>query len=162
MILHQRTCQIIHSDAPSRRLESLAIRLIVEYLFKLTTKKTWKPRTIGPLRGKPFYVMMSKYIITQGFTHVSICADIKSLKPEQNGRCSPDDILKLIFLIENVYISNNISFKFVPTVPMNNIPVLFQIMAWRRPGDKPFSEPMMVSLLTHIYATRPQWFNGAI
>ena len=26
-----------------------------------------------------------------------------------------------------------------------------------RPGDKSLSEPMMVSLLTHICATRPQW-----
>ena len=25
------------------------------------------------------------------------------------------------------------------------------------PGDKPLSEPMMVSLPTHIYVTRPQW-----
>ena len=38
-----------------------------------------------------------------------------------------------------------------------NIPALVQIMAWRRPGDKPLSEPMMVSLLTHICVTRPQW-----
>ena len=30
-------------------------------------------------------------------------------------------------------------------------------MAWRRPGDKPLSEPMMVCLLTHICVTRPQW-----
>ena len=30
-------------------------------------------------------------------------------------------------------------------------------MAWRRPGDKPLSEPMMVRLLTHICITRPQW-----
>ena len=30
-------------------------------------------------------------------------------------------------------------------------------MAWRRPGDKPLSELMMVSLLTHICVTRPQW-----
>ena len=37
------------------------------------------------------------------------------------------------------------------------IPALVQIMAWRRPGDKPLSEPMMVSLLTHICVTRPQW-----
>ena len=28
---------------------------------------------------------------------------------------------------------------------------------FRRPGDKPLSEPMMVSLLTHICVTRPQW-----
>ena len=33
-------------------------------------------------------------------------------------------------------------------------------MAWRRPGDKPLSEAMMVSLLTHICITRPQWVNG--
>ena len=32
-------------------------------------------------------------------------------------------------------------------------------MAWRRLGDKPLSEPMMVSSLTHICATRPQWVN---
>ena len=30
-------------------------------------------------------------------------------------------------------------------------------MAWRRPGDKPLYEPMMVSLPTHICVTRPQW-----
>ena len=27
---------------------------------------------------------------------------------------------------------------------------------WRRPGDKPLSEPMMVRLTTHICVTRPQ------
>ena len=32
-------------------------------------------------------------------------------------------------------------------------------MAWHRPGDKPLSEPMMVSLLMHICVTRPQWVN---
>ena len=36
---------------------------------------------------------------------------------------------------------------------------LVQIMAWRRPGDKPFYEPMMLSSLTHICITRPQWVN---
>ena len=30
-------------------------------------------------------------------------------------------------------------------------------MAWRRPGDKPLSEPMVISLLTHICVTLPQW-----
>ena len=48
-------------------------------------------------------------------------------------------------------------FKFVPKGPINNIPALVQIMAWRRSGDKPLSEPMMASLLTHICVTRPQW-----
>ena len=49
--------------------------------------------------------------------------------------------------------------KFVPKGPINIIPALVQIMAWRRPGDKPLSEPMMVSLPTHICITRPQWVN---
>ena len=53
-----------------------------------------------------------------------------------------------------------ISRKFVPEGPINNIPVSVQIMAWRRPGDKPLSETMMVILPTHKCITRPQWVNG--
>ena len=39
---------------------------------------------------------------------------------------------------------------FVPRGPIDHIPSLIQIMAWRQPGDNPLPEPMMVSLLTHI------------
>ena len=66
-------------------------------------------------------------------------------------------MFKCIFLNENVWITIIISLKFVPKGSINNNPALFQIMAWRRPGDKPLSEPMMVSLLTHICVTLPQW-----
>ena len=59
-----------------------------------------------------------------------------------------------------VCITIKISPKFIPKRPINNITVLVQKMAWRRPGDKPLSEPMMVSLLTHICVTRPQWVSG--
>ena len=41
--------------------------------------------------------------------------------------------------------------------PINNIPALVPIMAWRRPGAEPLSEPMMVKWTTHIYVTRTQW-----
>ena len=37
--------------------------------------------------------------------------------------------------------------KFLPKFRINNILALVQIMVWRRPGDKPLSEPMMVSFL---------------
>ena len=47
--------------------------------------------------------------------------------------------------------------NFFLRVQINNIPALVQIMAWRRRGNKPLSEPVMVSLLTHICVTRPQW-----
>ena len=80
-----------------------------------------------------------------------------TLRPRQNGRHFADDILMCIFLNENVWIPIKISMKFVSKGPINNIPALVRIMAWRRPGDKPLSEPMMVSLTTHISVTWPQW-----
>ena len=82
---------------------------------------------------------------------------IDTLRPRQNGRHFPEDILKWIFLNENAWISLNISLKFVPKVRINNIPACVQIMACRRSGDKPLSEPMMMSVFTHICVTRPQW-----
>ena len=85
---------------------------------------------------------------------------VNTLRPRHYGRHFPDDIFKRICLNENVSISLKILLKFVPKVQFNNIAALVQIMAWRRPGAKPLSEPMMVSLLTHICFTRPQWVNG--
>ena len=66
-------------------------------------------------------------------------------------------MFKCIFVNENVWTPIEISLKCVPKGSINNNPALFQIMAWRRLGDKPLSEPMMVSSLTHICVTRPQW-----
>ena len=54
-----------------------------------------------------------------------------------------DDIFKCIFLNENDRIPIKISLKFVPRSPIDNKPVLVQVMAWRRIGDKPLSEPML-------------------
>ena len=81
--------------------------------------------------------------------------NINTLRLRQDGRHFADDIFKCIFLNENVSIAIKISLKFVPKGPINNNLALVQIMAWRRPGDKPLSEPMMVSLPTHICVTRP-------
>ena len=90
---------------------------------------------------------MSKFLVP------GICDSIlNTLRPRQNGRHFPDDI----FSNKNGWI------KFVPKVPINSIPALVQIMAWRRPGDKPLSEPMTISLLTHICVTRPQWVKSVI
>ena len=53
-------------------------------------------------------------------------------------------------------INRNVSLKFVSKSQINNIPALVQIIACRRPGDKPLSEPMVAIILTHICVTRPQ------
>ena len=82
---------------------------------------------------------------------------VNTLSLRRNEQHFADDIFKRIFFNENVWISIKISLKFVPKGPINNIPALVHIMAWRRSGDKPLSESMMVSLPTHICVTWPQW-----
>ena len=47
------------------------------------------------------------------------------------------------FFYENCCIFIKISLQFVTRGPLNNIPAFVQIMARRRSGDKPISEPMM-------------------
>ena len=54
-----------------------------------------------------------------------------------------DDIFKCIFLNEHDKIPIQISLKLVPRSPIDNKPVLVQVMTWRRTGDKPLPEPMM-------------------
>ena len=56
---------------------------------------------------------------------------INTLRPRQHGRHFADDTFKCFFLFlnENVWISINISLKFVPKVPIYNILALVQIMA---------------------------------
>ena len=86
---------------------------------------------------------------------------LNTLRPRQNGRHFADNIFKCIFLNENEWILPRSSLKFVAKVRINNIPALVEIMAWRRSGDKPLSEPMLVRLLTHICVNRPQWVKMA-
>ena len=68
---------------------------------------------------------------------------INTLRPRQDGRLFPD-IFKSIFVNENVQIFIKISLTFVPKIQIDN---------------NPLSEPMMVSLLTHICVTRPEWLK---
>ena len=68
-----------------------------------------------------------------------------TLRLRQYSRHFADDVFICIFLDENVWILLKISLKFVPKGPIY------------RPGYKPLSEPMMVSLLTNICIPRPQW-----
>ena len=75
---------------------------------------------------------------------------IITLRPRPNGRRFADDTFKRIFLNQDIIISIIVSLKFGPMVRINNTPALVQVMARRRPGNKPLSGPMMV-YLTDIY-----------
>ena len=82
---------------------------------------------------------------------------LNTLRPRQNGRHFADDIFMCIFFSENWCILVKFSLKYVRKGPIDDNPALVEIMAWRRSGDKPLSQPMMTSLPTHICVTRPQW-----
>ena len=84
------------------------------------------------------------------------------MRLRQNGSHFPEDIFKCIFLNKNAWISIKISLQFVPKGPINHIQALVQIMASHRPGNKPLSEPMELSLLMHIcrqVPTLPTWVS---
>ena len=87
---------------------------------------------------------------------------LNTLRPRQNSLRFADDVFKCIFLSDNASILIKFSLKFIPNGQIDNIPSLVQVMAWRRLGDKPLSETMMVKLSTHICVTRPQWVKGSI
>ena len=61
-------------------------------------------------------------------------------------------ISKCIFTKENIFLIH-ISFKYISTDTVEKK----SASVWRRAGDTSLSEPMTVSLLTHICITRPQW-----
>ena len=78
------------------------------------------------MKGGNIYAFSSGYIIN-------------TLRLRQDGRHFADDIFKRIFPNENVWISIDISLKFIPKGPIDNIPAMVQVMAWCWSGDKPFS-----------------------
>ena len=75
--------------------------------------------------------------VTNGMEHTYQIISFNTLRARQNGRHFADDTFNRIFVNENVRIPIKFSLKFVSKGPINNIPALVQIMASRRPGDKP-------------------------
>ena len=67
-----------------------------------------------------------------------------------------DDIFKCISMHEKFHVSIRISIKFVHSGSIDNIPALVQIMAWRRPDDKPLS----VLILTHFTDAYMRHYRG--
>ena len=85
---------------------------------------------------------------------------VNTLRPRQDRRHLADGIFTRIFFNENCCLLIKLSPKYVRKGPIDNISALVQIMAWRRSGDKPFSEQMMISLPTHTCVTPPQWVKA--
>ena len=104
--------------------------------------------TILPILWGLYITLVGRHV-TGEQTHGAML--VNTLRPRQNGHHLPDGIFKCIFLNENAQIFIKVPLTFVPKGPPHNIPGLVEIMARRLP------ELIMVSLLTHIYITWPQW-----
>ena len=122
---------MVHCGIWNRCIVGFVNQVNVHFVSVLLVRSGWWPVRI-PTRS----IHMSTLWVAQQDA-------INTLRPKQNGRHFADDILKCIFLYGNVWIPNKISLKFVPKGPINNNQALVQVMAWRRPGDKPLSEPML-------------------
>ena len=90
-----------------------------------TSSAKWRP--FCPARGwvKEYTIDTAAAADT---TYATGLSSVNKLRPRQNGRHFPDDIFKCILLNENP----KISIKIVSKSPINYIPALVQIMAWRR------------------------------
>ena len=155
---------------------------LLNHLYRRRSKKTQKLRVTGlcagnsPVTGEfPAQMASNAENVSIWWRHYEmqflqwklgyfdssfnkVCSQVSIRHKHIEARLPPfrTPHLKCIFLNENVWISLKISLEFVSMVRTDNITALLKIMTWRRPGDKLLSEPMMVSLLTHICVTRPQ------
>ena len=145
---------------PVARYQLLPISVCLNAFYKFSQPiSNWiahpgKGFTVKPQTFSPKYA-----VFRNEFLQDSSREWLNSLRPRQNGRHFAGDAFKRIFLNQNVRILIEISLQFVPKGPINKISSLFQIKTSHRPDDKPLSEPMMVSSLTHICVARPQWVN---
>ena len=100
------------------------------------------------------------FILQQGPSNLITKMAINSLRPRQNRCHFADNIFKCNFLNENVWIPMKISLKFVPKGPIDNIPALVQIIAWREQATSHYLNQWWPSSTTHICVTRPQWVKS--
>ena len=105
------------------------LQMITNHISLFTKHSTHKqsPGKVSPHFQRYYTIDMNVTLISK-LTFPACCRYLPEwlLRPRQNGRHFPDDILKWIFLNENVWIPIKISLKFVPSGPINNIPQWFR------------------------------------
>ena len=131
----------VTDEFPAKRSEMWSF----DIFFDLRPKNGWvNNREAGDLRCH-----LAQYDIIV----MSTCGQYNHLTHLPRNKMAAtlaDDTFKCLFLNENIWISFKILLKFAPKGPINNIPALVKIMAWHWLGNKPLSEPMVVSLQTHM------------
>ena len=97
---------------------------------------------MGLASERRLYIVTSSLIVWAPAQNDPWYVAVNILRPEQNGHHSADDILKCIFLNENVCILMKISLEFVPIGPTDSKSALVQVMSLYV-GDKLLTKPML-------------------
>ena len=77
---------------------------------------------------------------------IMILKFINTWRHQQNSPQFADNIFKCIFFNENYDTLIQISLKIIPKGVIDNMPPLFQVMAWCRLGDRPLLESVMIQI----------------
>ena len=152
---HTHTHALTHSRPGL--YNTLCINMLFYYIFVINDaansfyRSLHSPAPIDPVHVPTLYdpedCLETRSI--SPLPHVDTILSINTLRPRQNSMSQTT--------YSNVFSSMKMfgfRFKFHWS-PINSIPALIQIMAWRQLGDKPLFEPMMAKLPTHICITRP-------
>ena len=131
-------CSRYHLPLQSLKFDHLAPNMHLWSLLPIFLCQNQKPSTHceGILPKGPYLPCVS-------MAGRALLAGYHRLRLRQNGCHFTSGIFKRILLNENVRIFINISLKFTPNGPVDNVSALVQIMTWRRTSNKPLSEPMM-------------------
>ena len=107
------------------------------------------------------WILMDMHFLFLWFSLIGYQQCVNSLNPGQNGHHFSADISRCIFLNKR-FIFFIVSLTFGLNGPNDNSPTLVSMMAWRRIGDKPLSEPMPPLSLTQKCGTRGRWINSKV
>ena len=116
---------------------------ILSVLFFIIQQTSWYSSQISLLRDGFVNQMHPRILLLSLMSYVLYVANSSPPPPGQNGRHFANDNFRCIFVNETFCIFHKFSLKFVPGGVIDNNPVLAYIVAWRRIGDKPLSEPML-------------------
>ena len=119
-----------------------------EMLIEIHTFSFKKMRLkVSSAKRRPFCLGLNDLMMGWGHNHskghLRTPQTTNTLRPRQNGRHFPDAIFKWIFLNENIWISINISLKFVPTHLNETVNSLKLEQNCRHFVADIFMEPMM-------------------
>ena len=89
-----------------------------------STHGRWQSLLILIVKSGGWWRLLVEWFIQGWRTVQEMLQALNTLRPRQHGRHFADDILKRIFLNENVWIPIEISLKFVPKGLIDNIPAL--------------------------------------